>query len=165
MGDKIIPKATHNIKEAPYFGYSVAAGYFFTNELLYVASAPRGNQNRGLVNKNLSIHKITEKLLIVRITELAFQVMVFRFPKESEENIREVQKLYFTDEVGGYFGAHLAVGDLNNDGYDDLLVSAPMLKKPTVFIYNGGPRVCTKYKKIAYVYSFYYQPFYFRVHF
>lgn len=50
MGNKIVPKTSPILREAPYFGYSVAAGYFFSNELLYVASAPRGNQNRGQVN-------------------------------------------------------------------------------------------------------------------
>lgn len=38
-------------KSGDYFGYAVAAGYFFsTTKRLYVASAPRANNFRGRVN-------------------------------------------------------------------------------------------------------------------
>ncbi|KOC68174.1 Integrin alpha-9 [Habropoda laboriosa] len=77
------------------FGYSVDFGYFFKrDQLLYVSGAP-GWRYVGLVG-------------IINL----------------ESNVSVIAQLHGTD-IGEYFGASLAVGDLNNDGLDDLLVGAP----------------------------------------
>ena len=47
------------------------------------------------------------------------------------------------DEVGGFFGASLATGDLNNDGLDDLIVGAPHCGNDNgkIYIYLGNKAV------------------------
>ena len=54
------------------------------------------------------------------------------------------------DQIGAYYGYSMACGDSNQDGYDDLLVSAPWYSMVTsakssiisvgrVYVYNGDP--------------------------
>lgn len=50
--------------------------------------------------------------------------------------------LYGSD-IGEFFGAGLATGDLNKDGLDDLIVGAPLWGNDNgkVYIYLGCPEV------------------------
>ncbi|XP_076177580.1 integrin alpha-8-like isoform X2 [Ptiloglossa arizonensis] len=81
--------------ELSQFGHSVESGCFFEeNQLLYVSGAPDWQY----VGQVAIIDPGTKPSIIA--------------------------KLYGTD-TGEFFGASLAVGDLNNDGLDDLLIGAP----------------------------------------
>lgn len=57
-------------------------------------------------------------------------------------NVSLVTKLHGTD-IGEFFGASLAVGDLNNDGLDDLLIGAPYWGDDNgkVYAYLGTSKV------------------------
>ena len=48
-------------------------------------------------------------------------------------------------DLGEYFGASLVSGDLNHDGFDDLIVGAPHYgdDKGKVYIYLGSENVLT----------------------
>ncbi|XP_076245985.1 integrin alpha-9 [Calliopsis andreniformis] len=91
------------------FGYSVESGYFFEqNQLLYVSSAPGWHY----VGQVMIINPTLDKLVIEKVNG---------------------------SEIGEFFGASLAVGDLDNDGFDDLLVGAPYWGEDNgkVYIYLG----------------------------
>ncbi|CAL7946483.1 unnamed protein product [Xylocopa violacea] len=91
------------------FGYSTESGYFFKkNQLLFVSGAPGWNY-----------------VGLVGIID----------PEAKEPIVAKLQG----SSVGEFFGASLAVGDLNNDGLDDLLVGAPYWGEDNgrVYIYLG----------------------------
>lgn len=94
---------TYNTKELgpdDYFGYSVGSGIFDrTGKTLYVAGAPRNNIATG-------------------------QVLVFKPPTEELDSLKIMAKVKGT-QSGSYFGASVCCTDINEDGFDDLLVGAP----------------------------------------
>ncbi|XP_043529177.1 integrin alpha-5-like isoform X1 [Frieseomelitta varia] len=89
------------------FGYSVESGYFFKkDQLLFVSGAPGWNYVGMVVIINPETKSLT--------------------------------KLNGTN-IGEFFGASLAVGDINNDGLDDLLIGAPYCREDNgrVYVYFG----------------------------
>ncbi|KOX74187.1 Integrin alpha-4 [Melipona quadrifasciata] len=89
------------------FGYSVESGYFFKKDQLLFASGAPGWNYVGMV---VIINPETKSLT----------------------------KLNGTN-IGEFFGASLAVGDINNDGLDDLLIGAPYCREDNgrVYVYFG----------------------------
>lgn len=80
-----------------YFGYAISSGCFFLpNKLLYVVGAPRAEAFKG----NIAVLDIS----------------------------RETLKMIDSKQggtTGEYFGAAIAVADINGDKLDDIIVGAP----------------------------------------
>lgn len=66
------------------------------------------------------------------------------YPSETDSPIK-IRQALSGPKFGGYFGYALASTDLNADGYTDLLVSAPYLSEPIVYIYLGNKRVISQF--------------------
>lgn len=100
------------IEKYSYLGMSVAAGKFIKkNELYYAAGAPRGNHHG--------------------------RVYIFNRISDNEE--MNVTLIIEGEVISSNFGYELLSTDLNNDGYDDLIVGAPFYfekdKGGAVYIY------------------------------
>lgn len=52
------------------------------------------------------------------------------------------------EQMGGYFGYALASGDINGDGFDDLIISAPMFTLPGNLEVIETGRVYVAYRAI-----------------
>ncbi|GLV40522.1 scab [Carabus blaptoides fortunei] len=100
-----------------YFGYSLSSGYFNSRrELLYVAGAPRSSMYRG-------------------------QIVIFNFRKRTDSKL----SMKYTRSglmVGEYFGASVAVANINGDEFDDIIVGAPHYSSKCdegrVFVFLGN---------------------------
>ncbi|KAH0545928.1 integrin alpha-PS3-like isoform X1 [Cotesia glomerata] len=93
------------------FGYSVTSGRFFNkSKILFAAGAPGWN--------------------------LIGQVGILDSGVDSLKLIMSIKG----QVVGEYFGGSLAVGDVNNDGYDDLIIGSPHWGNDNgrVYIYFGS---------------------------
>ncbi|PVD30464.1 hypothetical protein C0Q70_09730 [Pomacea canaliculata] len=106
-----------------YLGYSAAIGKFdATRQLYYVSGAPRSNE-RGEV---IFFRRIDHQEVLHYTTE---------------------QKLEGERDFAG-FGSSLLALDLNNDGYDDLIVGAPYYYENgyggAVYVYLGGKTMISK---------------------
>ncbi|XP_020292418.1 integrin alpha-PS3-like isoform X2 [Pseudomyrmex gracilis] len=94
------------------YGYMITAGYYFDQKrFLYACSDPGWNY--------------------------VGQVVVIDTNKESAYTNAHL----FGSDIGEFFGAGLASGDLNNDGLDDLIVGSPLWGNDNgkVYIYLGQP--------------------------
>ncbi|KAF2904031.1 hypothetical protein ILUMI_02128 [Ignelater luminosus] len=102
------------------FGYAVTSGYFFNkNELLYASGGPRSKTCIG-------------------------QILLFKFSEKNDQAL-DVKDIKLGDQHGEYFGAALTAGDINQDGYDDLIVGAPFYtnqrySEGRIFIFLGSPK-------------------------
>ncbi|XP_023290463.1 integrin alpha-8 isoform X2 [Orussus abietinus] len=99
-----------NSDEQTQFGYSVTSGFFFNKSQVLFASGAPGWAYVG-------------------------QVSVI----DPSSKTKIIATLVGT-EVGGFFGASLAAGDLNGDGLDDLVIGSPHSGEDSgrVFIYLGS---------------------------
>ncbi|GAB6028789.1 hypothetical protein CHUAL_004603 [Chamberlinius hualienensis] len=86
--------------EDSYFGFAIASGKFFNdNRIYYVSGAPREGSNG--------------KVFVYSLPENYLGEVVIKLSIEGRQ-------------MGEYFGASLCAADFNADGYDDLIVGAPI---------------------------------------
>lgn len=87
-------------QEDSYFGFSIASGKFFEdNKVYYASGAPREGSNG--------------KVFVYSLPENFFGEVVIKLLIEGRQ-------------MGEYFGGSLCASDFNADGYDDLIVGAPL---------------------------------------
>uniref|UniRef100_A0A336MXS4 CSON002754 protein n=1 Tax=Culicoides sonorensis TaxID=179676 RepID=A0A336MXS4_CULSO len=103
------------ISEDSYLGYAVTSAYFAGGDsyrLLYAASAPQANDQVG-------------------------KVFIFDFVEVQNNFVRDktmkIYREFESQQMGEYFGYSLLAEDINNDGYPDLLIGAPMHSKNSYF--------------------------------
>jgi hypothetical protein len=102
-----------------YFGFAVSSGYFRgkeknrKNQISHVASVPRR------ISINSKTLKASPKNGMVVIFEM-------RKTKEALKPMRSNVMVVSGLQFGEYFGYSLLTEDFNNDGFDDLAVSAPL---------------------------------------
>uniref|UniRef100_A0A668A9T5 Integrin subunit alpha 8 n=1 Tax=Myripristis murdjan TaxID=586833 RepID=A0A668A9T5_9TELE len=159
-----------------YLGYSVAVGEFTgDSEQELIAGVPRGAQNFGYVSMETNVLSVPQMASYfgysVAVTDLngdgTDDVLVgapLYMEREMESKPREVGRVYlylqqapftFSDPVPltgtytfGRFGTAIApLGDLNQDGYNDVAVGCPFggeERGGRVLIYNGNRDVTTR---------------------
>lgn len=156
-----------------HFGYSVESGYFFRrNELLYVSSAPGWHYvgqvaimnpaGKSVIVEQLHGTEIGEffgaSLAVGDLDNDGLDDLLVGAPHWGQDNGKVY--IYFGTEKeqfetvvflqgtteGGYFGYAIASGDLDADGFDDIIVGAPWEGSGVIYVYNGDLDV--KYKKL-----------------
>ncbi|XP_076659028.1 integrin alpha-PS3-like [Halictus rubicundus] len=151
--------------ELSQFGYSVESGYFFKKgQLLYVGGAPGWHYvgqvaiidvtaNSSIVAKlqgssigeffgaSLAVGDINNDSLDDLIVGAPYwgqdNGKVYCYFGSSKGQFEEAISLEGTVE-GGHFGYAVSSGDIDADGFDDIIVGAPWEKSGVVYIYNGG---------------------------
>lgn len=96
-----------DLSDDSYFGYAVSSAYFMgptVPRLFYVASAPQANKQTG-------------EVFIFDIEDFQLQKRIKVFNK------------FAGTQMGEYFGYTILTEDFNNDGFPDLIVSAPFFSK------------------------------------
>ena len=53
------------------------------------------------------------------------RVVIFQFPEEGGSAQLQLLQTIDGEQIGSYFGSVLCAVDVNNDGYDDLIIGAP----------------------------------------
>lgn len=91
-----------------YFGYAVSSIVNSPDEILYVASAPRNKDYIGEV--------------------FVFDLINSNNPLAPLETKLGVHSRLSGTQMGEYFGYAIVCEDFNNDGFEDIAVSAPMNK-------------------------------------
>jgi len=133
QGSKKIEKAktgSNNINQYNGFATAICQMSGVDEPIDFITSAPRANHYYGVLYFFNSDNLDTNENTLLRNSKL-------------NEDIQG-------DQMGAYFGYSMACGDLNNDGYDDLLVSAPWYSRMTsakssiisvgrVYVFNGDP--------------------------
>lgn len=119
------------INDDSYLGYAVTSAYFAGSEsyrLLYVASAPQAVDQTG-------------------------KVYIFDYIDTQNNFVRDktmkIYREFESQQMGEYFGYCLLAEDINNDGYPDLLIGAPMHSKNSYFE-NGAVYVYINTGKISF---------------
>ncbi|XP_030759379.1 integrin alpha-PS5-like [Sitophilus oryzae] len=114
-----------------YAGYSVTSGYFYDRQLYYVIGSPKAhneNKLKGAVFGTVSVFTFKNQLVK---------------HKDHQFTISNRHVLVGT-QVGEYFGYSMASGDLDRDGLDDLMVSAPYRRNTETGYNQGSVYIFTK---------------------
>ncbi|XP_015594346.1 integrin alpha-V [Cephus cinctus] len=157
------PKGVGDKGVLPYFGYCVTSGYFFKkNELLFATSAPGlrytgaiaiiNPTNPALVPSiigNVIGQYFGASLAAGDLNNDGLDDLIVGAPHWGQDNGKVY--IYLGSETGefvagatlsgnvegGQFGYALVSGDLDGDGFDDLIVGAPWEDSGVVYVFNG----------------------------
>ncbi len=141
-----------NEKNSCLIGYSVLIIKTKNRDLndtsyIFVASSPRASNGRG------EIRFYTKRF--VSTNNFGYDTLQ-PILQINNTNNRSIPFVLTGEQTGSYFGHSMTAGDLNGDGYTDLIISAPYYysKKPAyggaVYIYYGLNGKVKKNKKMEF---------------
>ncbi|XP_024225722.1 integrin alpha-PS5 isoform X3 [Bombus impatiens] len=146
------------------FGYSVESGYFFKkDQLLFVSGAPGWHYVGTVIIVNPESREFVTKLDGTHIGEFfgaslavgdlnndGLDDLLIGAPLWGEDNGRvyvfvgtskgqfEMTQILYGTAEGGHFGYAIASGDLDADGFDDIIVGSPWENDGVIYVFNGG---------------------------